>query len=100
MGHDDQVEVDEPVRLGDRHDPAQGPDPGARGRVGQDAYAVELDEQRGVPDEVDLEAHPTARGPRLIARRSGRRPGTGGRAGRAPAPGIARRGWPAPPSGA
>ena len=52
MGVRDQDRVDraEGVGVGRRAQPAKRPDAGAQDRVGQDAQAVELDEQRGVTD--------------------------------------------------
>jgi hypothetical protein len=55
MRDEDRVDVVQPV--GRRHwlDPSEMPDPAAGDRIRQDADAVELDEDRRVPQELEAQ---------------------------------------------
>ena len=56
---EDDVGAVQERRWWGRHDPPEWPDALAGGRVGQDRQAVELDERRGMPEELDADRHPS-----------------------------------------
>ena len=68
--HEDHIDAGQTPAIRDRHDATERPDPRPGRRIGQDPQPIELDDGRGMPDEVDRDRwrrHGT------ISRRAGRR---------------------------
>jgi len=57
VGDDDDIGPAQRLAIRPGNDPAQGTDPVPNGGIGQDGEPVELDQARGVPEELDLHPH-------------------------------------------